>query len=377
MDNIKRNAFELIRDLIDYAQRKEIVSAEKSVIQVKFGEKIGELVLTDEGRRKARELADRILEATGRDFNLARQFLNEFKEERKKVKSELRQGKTIDDAYRQSPEYQTEVLMQRLSASLNLKLRHEEKKTVNIANPRSSVRPAQMTETITPSPVYKPEATSYTPVYRPAEHVVSLPQAVPTVQTQTDRFTAPVRPIRVTPQPEIIVKRKQGLFSRFKTFVTNTIEKVKSYFVQPEVKPYQIAQHRQYQRTYQPATQSLPELKISPQVKRAVKNAVRVVKNEASRLGNNAIPAVMGFATASLAMNMASNLDGYAPFFGRPELNNVGVQLGVNALALGVLGAATLLQETDFKKGLRLLPKRITQYGLTAGTQSLLVSLLH
>jgi len=52
MDNVRRNSAELIKDLLDYSQRKELVSAEKSVMQVRFGnnkEKIGKLVLTDKG----------------------------------------------------------------------------------------------------------------------------------------------------------------------------------------------------------------------------------------------------------------------------------------------------------------------------------------
>jgi predicted nucleotidyltransferase len=50
MNKIRRNSVELINELVDYAQRVELVATEKSVIQVMFGdklEKIGELVLTD------------------------------------------------------------------------------------------------------------------------------------------------------------------------------------------------------------------------------------------------------------------------------------------------------------------------------------------
>ena len=49
MDNIKRDSSELIRELIDYAQRKELLVVEKGVLQVKFdnGNKTGEIVLTD------------------------------------------------------------------------------------------------------------------------------------------------------------------------------------------------------------------------------------------------------------------------------------------------------------------------------------------
>ena len=50
MNSLRRDSVELIKELIDYAQRKELVATEKSVIQVVFGkDKKGELVLTDSG----------------------------------------------------------------------------------------------------------------------------------------------------------------------------------------------------------------------------------------------------------------------------------------------------------------------------------------
>ena len=49
MANARREGTELIKDLLDYHQRKEIVAVEKSVLQVSFGDKKGELVLTDSG----------------------------------------------------------------------------------------------------------------------------------------------------------------------------------------------------------------------------------------------------------------------------------------------------------------------------------------
>ena len=47
LDNVKRNALEFISELIDYVQRKEIAATEKGVLQVGFGDKKGELMLTD------------------------------------------------------------------------------------------------------------------------------------------------------------------------------------------------------------------------------------------------------------------------------------------------------------------------------------------
>ncbi len=49
MNAVRRDATELLKELIDYAQRKELVSAEKGIILVTFGDKKGELVLTDSG----------------------------------------------------------------------------------------------------------------------------------------------------------------------------------------------------------------------------------------------------------------------------------------------------------------------------------------
>jgi len=52
MANIKRGAMELLKELIDYNQRKELIATEKGVMQVSFGKdgaQKGELVLTDSG----------------------------------------------------------------------------------------------------------------------------------------------------------------------------------------------------------------------------------------------------------------------------------------------------------------------------------------
>jgi len=50
IDNIKRDATELVNELIDYTQRKELIATEKGIYPITFGdkkEKKGELVLTD------------------------------------------------------------------------------------------------------------------------------------------------------------------------------------------------------------------------------------------------------------------------------------------------------------------------------------------
>jgi len=49
MDGVKKMAAELIRELVDYSQRKELISMEKGLIQVSFGNKKGKIVLTNSG----------------------------------------------------------------------------------------------------------------------------------------------------------------------------------------------------------------------------------------------------------------------------------------------------------------------------------------
>ncbi len=48
MNALRRDATELINELLNYAQRVDLVMTEKGVIQILFGDKKGELVLTDE-----------------------------------------------------------------------------------------------------------------------------------------------------------------------------------------------------------------------------------------------------------------------------------------------------------------------------------------
>ena len=47
MGVLRRDAIELIKELLDYAQRSDLVMTEKGVLQVSFGEKKGEIVFTD------------------------------------------------------------------------------------------------------------------------------------------------------------------------------------------------------------------------------------------------------------------------------------------------------------------------------------------
>ena len=47
MSALRRDATELIKELLDYTQRADLLLEEKEVIDVKFGDKKGELVLTD------------------------------------------------------------------------------------------------------------------------------------------------------------------------------------------------------------------------------------------------------------------------------------------------------------------------------------------
>jgi predicted nucleotidyltransferase len=49
MDALRREVSELIRELLNYAQRNDLVMAEKGVIPISFGERKGEIVLTDSG----------------------------------------------------------------------------------------------------------------------------------------------------------------------------------------------------------------------------------------------------------------------------------------------------------------------------------------
>ena len=47
MNSLRRDSTGLIKELVDYSQRIELIATEKGVIQIKFGDKVGELVLTD------------------------------------------------------------------------------------------------------------------------------------------------------------------------------------------------------------------------------------------------------------------------------------------------------------------------------------------
>ncbi len=71
MDNVKKMTAELIRELVDYSQRKELIAMEKGLIQVSFGNKRGEIVLTDSGNFFVE--GGRIMKIGSKNFSLSNQ----------------------------------------------------------------------------------------------------------------------------------------------------------------------------------------------------------------------------------------------------------------------------------------------------------------
>lgn len=69
MNSLRRDATELIRDLLDYTQRADLALEEKEVIEVSFGDKRGELVLTQEGNFFIE--SGRVLQIVGNSFKLS------------------------------------------------------------------------------------------------------------------------------------------------------------------------------------------------------------------------------------------------------------------------------------------------------------------
>jgi len=89
--NVKRNATELIRDLLDYAQRRELVAVEKGIVQVLFdeGKKKGELVLTDAGAFFVE--GGRIMKVSGKSMIVAgrKEFEDALKDTKDRMKVTL------------------------------------------------------------------------------------------------------------------------------------------------------------------------------------------------------------------------------------------------------------------------------------------------
>ena len=71
MDNVKKMTAELIRELVDYSQRKELIATEKGLIQVSFGNKKGKIVLTDSGAFFVEE--NRIMKIGLKNFSVSNQ----------------------------------------------------------------------------------------------------------------------------------------------------------------------------------------------------------------------------------------------------------------------------------------------------------------
>ena len=69
MTALRRDATELIRELLNYAQRTDLVMTEKGVLQISFGDKKGELALTDDGAFFVE--AGRVMKIENNKFNLS------------------------------------------------------------------------------------------------------------------------------------------------------------------------------------------------------------------------------------------------------------------------------------------------------------------
>lgn len=87
IDNIKRDSTSLMSELLDYAQRKELIMAEKGVLQISFGEnfsKKGELVLTDSDAFFVE--SGRIMRVSSKEKKFVVSERKEFEETIKKTK---------------------------------------------------------------------------------------------------------------------------------------------------------------------------------------------------------------------------------------------------------------------------------------------------
>jgi len=92
LDAIRRDSDDLITKLVEYMQRKELVTLEKGVIQLTYAGKIGELVLTSKGvffvhQGKIQRVSDHLAESNAKELEEA---LRETKESTLKLKLEAK-----------------------------------------------------------------------------------------------------------------------------------------------------------------------------------------------------------------------------------------------------------------------------------------------
>ena len=69
MNSLRRDATELIRELLEYSQRINLTPIEKEILEVNFGDKKGELVLTDAGNFFIE--SGRVMQIVGNSFKLS------------------------------------------------------------------------------------------------------------------------------------------------------------------------------------------------------------------------------------------------------------------------------------------------------------------
>ncbi len=95
MNALRRDATELITELLNYAQRADLVMTEKGVLQVSFGDKKGELALTDAGVFFVE--AGRVMKIENGKFNLSNKQILEKAITETKDKTQLALSSEVID----------------------------------------------------------------------------------------------------------------------------------------------------------------------------------------------------------------------------------------------------------------------------------------
>ena len=99
MNSLRRDAIELVKELLDYTQRADLLLEEKEVIDIKFGDKKGELVLTKEGNFFIE--SGRVMQIVGNSFKPSDSIsLEKALTNHKKEKSEVRLSSSVLEVLR-------------------------------------------------------------------------------------------------------------------------------------------------------------------------------------------------------------------------------------------------------------------------------------
>lgn len=336
----------------------------------------GNPILSPQGREKAKELADFVMAATGHDLRLARGLISILQEQKRELKKDNIAGfeftgkqARLDNgrltyAYKQTDEYKTGVLLDRMLASLQLRILNEGRKTNKQPVSVSSFHPADEAEIEAVRSVLIQEGQSVSANESTTAPVRSVSPAPVTLTARLEKYTSSPTAVAAV-ERRTAQKREVRAVSALRV-ETRPFQPVYATAM-PQAMPYQPAVRIERPTRPVHVTQPRPRARNTPiNLAETAKSMFRGLKLKTDRFlnptfdpGRTAMFAGLGAAFLSIAFGVEHPLMSY---------------LGFNLTAVALLGLDVLSDERKKTGSLRgalssmkqVFPRRLAHYAASA-----------